>query len=340
MVMVAVKAAALVTLILLAALTIPPLAVTEADAGGVKDSASALTQILDKAITNLQTILGGSGDQAFEGLKIRLREAETLAEEARNALNEGAYQEALNNSLKALSIVKSVAAEIKESEEEQAVAASHSTLRMDNLLSRIKNLTEVAAAKGYNVSNLAEKLAAVSKLVEEARSLSARGDSLGASRNVAEAKSMLGHLVSSLNQAYAKEKAKLAEEYVNKTLGMIFSAGDLKGRFKEQIEELNSSRRQIQAGNLGAAMKQINEAMRQMKKSLDKEAKKVGEEVQQIRKHLNDVKARGVNVEREERMLQEASKLVEQATALIEKGDYIAARMKIADAEAILHRLR
>jgi tetratricopeptide (TPR) repeat protein len=339
--MMVVKAAALATLILLAALTVPQFTLTEADAGGIKDSAYALKQILDKAVANLQTVVkGGEGNQTQEVLKIRLKEAETLAEKVQKALNEGAYQDAVNSSLKALSILRSVAAEIREDEGEQVVASSHSTLRMNNLLSRIKNLTEAAAAKGYNVSNLAEKLTAVSQLVEEARSLSARGDSLGAGEKVAEAKRMLGHLVSSLNQAYAKEKARLAEDYVNKTLGRIFSAEGLKGRFKEQIEELNSSRRQIQAGNLGAAMKQINEAMRQMKKSLSEEAKRVVEEVQQIRKHLNDIKARGVNVEREERMLQEASKLVEQATALMEKGDYIAARMKIAEAEAILHRLR
>jgi tetratricopeptide (TPR) repeat protein len=339
--MMVVKAAALATLILLAALTVPQVTLTEADAGGVKDSAYALNQILNKAIANLQTVLKrGEGDQAYEALNIRLKEAGTLAEKAQKALNEGAYQDALNNSLKALSIVKSVAAEIKESEEEQILAASHSTLRMSALLTNIKNMTNSAAAKGYNVSNLAERFVAVTKLVEEARNLSARGDALGADRRVAEAKSMLGHLVSNLNQAYAKEKAKLAEEYVNKTLGRIFSAEGAKGRFKEQIEELNSSRRQIQAGKLGEAVKQINEAMKQMKKNLGEEAKRLGEEIQKIRKQLNDIKARGVNVDREERMLQEASKLAEQATALLEKGDYIAARMKVAEAETILQRLR
>jgi septation ring formation regulator EzrA len=339
--MMVVKAATLAALILLAALTVPQITLTEADAGGVKGSAYALNQILDKAITNLQTVLkGGEGDQAYEALKIRLKEAETLAEKAQKAFNEGAYQDALNNSLKALSIVKSVAAEIKESEEEQIVAASHSTLRMSALLTNIKNMTNSAAAKGYNISNLAEKLAAVSQLVDEAKSLSAKGDALGAGRRVAEAKSMLGHLVSNLNQAYAKEKAKLAEEYVNKTLGRLFGAEGAKGGFKEQIEGLNASRRQIQAGKLGEAVKQINEVMKQMKKNLSEEVKSLGEEIQKIRRQLNDIKAKGVNVDREERMLQEASKLAEQATALLEKGDYIAARMKVAEAETILQRLR
>ena len=339
--MMVVKAATLAALILLAALTVPQITLTEADAGGVKGSAYALNQILDKAITNLQTVLkGGEGDQAYEALKIRLKEAETLAEKAQKAFNEGAYQDALNNSLKALSIVKSVAAEIKESEGEQIVAASHSTLRMSALLTNIKNMTNSAAAKGYNISNLAEKLAAVSQLVDEAKSLSAKGDALGAGRRVAEAKSMLGHLVSNLNQAYAKEKAKLAEEYVNKTLGRLFGAEGAKGGFKEQIEGLNASRRQIQAGKLGEAVKQINEVMKQMKKNLSEEVKSLGEEIQKIRRQLNDIKAKGVNVDREERMLQEASKLAEQATALLEKGDYIAARMKVAEAETILQRLR
>jgi len=339
--MMVVKAATLAALILLAALTVPQITLTEADAGGVKGSAYALNQILKKAITNLQTVLkGGEGDQAYEALKIRLKEAETLAEKAQKAFNEGAYQDALNNSLKALSIVKSVAAEIKESEEEQIVAASHSTLRMSALLTNIKNMTNSAAAKGYNISNLAEKLAAVSQLVDEAKSLSAKGDALGAGRRVAEAKSMLGHLVSNLNQAYAKEKAKLAEEYVNKTLGRLFGAEGAKGGFKEQIEGLNASRRQIQAGKLGEAVKQINEVMKQMKKNLSEEVKSLGEEIQKIRRQLNDIKAKGVNVDREERMLQEASKLAEQATALLEKGDYIAARMKVAEAETILQRLR
>jgi septation ring formation regulator EzrA len=339
--MMVVKAATLAALILLAALTVPQITLTEADAGGVEGSAYALNQILDKAITNLQTVLrGGEGDQAYEALKIRLKEAETLAEKAQKAFNEGAYQDALNNSLKALSIVKSVAAEIKESEEEQIVAASHSTLRMSALLTNIKNMTNSAAAKGYNISNLAEKLAAVSQLVDEAKSLSAKGDALGAGRRVAEAKSMLGHLVSNLNQAYAKEKAKLAEEYVNKTLGRLFGAEGAKGGFKEQIEGLNASRRQIQAGKLGEAVKQINEVMKQMKKNLSEEVKSLGEEIQKIRRQLNDIKAKGVNVDREERMLQEASKLAEQATALLEKGDYIAARMKVAEAETILQRLR
>jgi hypothetical protein len=339
--MMVVKAATLAALILLAALTVPQITLTEADAGGVKGSAYALNQILDKAITNLQTVLkGGEGDQAYEALKIRLKEAETLAEKAQKAFNEGAYQDALNNSLKALSIVKSVAAEIKESEEEQIVAASHSTLRMSALLTNIKNMTNSAAAKGYNISNLAERLAAVSQLVDEAKSLSAKGDALGAGRRVAEAKSMLGHLVSNLNQAYAKEKAKLAEEYVNKTLGRLFGAEGAKGGFKEQIEGLNASRRQIQAGKLGEAVKQINEVMKQMKKNLSEEVKSLGEEIQKIRRQLNDIKAKGVNVDREERMLQEASKLAEQATALLEKGDYIAARMKVAEAETILQRLR
>jgi len=339
--MMVVKAATLAALILLASLTVPQITLTEADAGGVKGSAYALNQILDKAITNLQTVLkGGEGDQAYEALKIRLKEAETLAEKAQKAFNEGAYQDALNNSLKALSIVKSVAAEIKESEEEQIVAASHSTLRMSALLTNIKNMTNSAAAKGYNISNLAEKLAAVSQLVDEAKSLSAKGDALGAGRRVAEAKSMLGHLVSNLNQAYAKEKAKLAEEYVNKTLGRLFGAEGAKGGFKEQIEGLNASRRQIQAGKLGEAVKQINEVMKQMKKNLSEEVKSLGEEIQKIRRQLNDIKAKGVNVDREERMLQEASKLAEQATALLEKGDYIAARMKVAEAETILQRLR
>ena len=339
--MMVVKAATLAALILLASLTVPQITLTEADAGGVKGSAYALNQILDKAITNLQTVLkGGEGDQAYEALKIRLKEAETLAEKAQKAFNEGAYQDALNNSLKALSIVKSVAAEIKESEEEQIVAASHSTLRMSALLTNIKNMTNSAAAKGYNISNLAERLAAVSQLVDEAKSLSAKGDALGAGRRVAEAKSMLGHLVSNLNQAYAKEKAKLAEEYVNKTLGRLFGAEGAKGGFKEQIEGLNASRRQIQAGKLGEAVKQINEVMKQMKKNLSEEVKSLGEEIQKIRRQLNDIKAKGVNVDREERMLQEASKLAEQATALLEKGDYIAARMKVAEAETILQRLR
>jgi septation ring formation regulator EzrA len=339
--MMVVKAATLAALILLAALTVPQITLTEADAGGVEGSAYALNQILNKAITNLQTVLkGGEGDQAYEALKIRLKEAETLAEKAQKAFNEGAYQDALNNSLKALSIVKSVAAEIKESEEEQIVAASHSTLRMSALLTNIKNMTNSAAAKGYNISNLAEKLAAVSQLVDEAKSLSAKGDALGAGRRVAEAKSMLGHLVSNLNQAYAKEKAKLAEEYVNKTLGRLFGAEGAKGGFKEQIEGLNASRRQIQAGKLGEAVKQINEVMKQMKKNLSEEVKSLGEEIQKIRRQLNDIKAKGVNVDREERMLQEASKLAEQATALLEKGDYIAARMKVAEAETILQRLR
>jgi len=339
--MMVVKAATLAALILLAALTVPQITLTEADAGGVEGSAYALNQILNKAITNLQTVLkGGEGDQAYEALKIRLKEAETLAEKAQKAFNEGAYQDALNNSLKALSIVKSVAAEIKESEEEQIVAASHSTLRMSALLTNIKNMTNSAAAKGYNISNLAEKLAAVSQLVDEAKSLSAKGDALGAGRRVAEAKSMLGHLVSNLNQAYAKEKAKLAEEYVNKTLGRLFGAEGAKGGFKEQIEGLNASRRQIQAGKLGEAVKQINEVMKQMKKNLSEEVKSLGEEIQKIRRQLNDIKAKGVNVDREERMLQEASKLAEQATALLEKGDYIAARMKVAEAEMILQRLR
>ena len=335
-----VKAAALATLILLAALTVPQITMTEADADGVKNSAYAVNQILDKAIKNIQTVLKGEGDQAYEALRIRLKEAVTLAEKAQKALNEGTYQDALNNSLKALSIVKSVAAEIKESEEEQIVAASHSTLRMSTLLSSVKNLTESAAAKGYDVSNISEKLAAVSKLVEEARNLSARGDALGAGRRVAETKSMLGHLMSNLNQAYTKEKANLAEEYVNQTLLKIFSAEGVKSRFKEQIEKLNSSRRHIQAGNLGEAVKQINEAMRQMKKSLSEEVKSLGEEIQKIRKQLNDIKAKGVNVDREERMLQDAYELLEQATALLENGDYLAARIKIAEAEAVLQRLR
>jgi septation ring formation regulator EzrA len=211
---------------------------------------------------------------------------------------------------------------------------------MSALLTNIKNMTNSAAAKGYNISNLAEKLAAVSQLVDEAKSLSAKGDALGAGRRVAEAKSMLGHLVSNLNQAYAKEKARLAEEYVNKTLGRLFGAEGAKGGFKEQIEGLNASRRQIQAGKLGEAVKQINEVMKQMKKNLSEEVKSLGEEIQKIRRQLNDIKAKGVNVDREERMLQEASKLAEQATALLEKGDYIAARMKVAEAETILQRLR
>jgi len=339
--MIAVKAAAIATLILLAALTVPQLTLTEAEAGEVKNSAYALNQILERAIKNVQTVLSGEeGNKAYEALKSRLKEAETLAERARKALNEGTYQDALNTSLKALNIVKSIAAEIKESEEEQIVAATHSTLRMSILLSGLKNLTDSAAAKGYTTSNLSEKLEAVSKLVEEAKSLSARGDTLGAGRRVAEAKSMLGHLVSSLNKAYAEEKRRLAEEYVNRTLGRIFSAEDVRGRFKEQIEELNLSRRQLQAGNLGAAVAQINEAMKQMKKSLNEELKKVADRIQQIEKRLNESRVRGVDVEREERMLQEASKLVEQATALMEKGDYIAARMRVAEAEAILQRLR
>jgi len=336
--MIAVKAAAIITLILLAALTVPQLTLTEA--GGVKNSAYALNQILERAIKNVQTVLNEEeGNKAYEALKIRLKEAEGLAERARKALNEGTYQDALNTSLKALNILKSIAAEIKESEEEQRVAASHSTLRMGVLLSSIKKLTDSAAAKGYNVSNLGEKLEVVSKLVEEASSLSARGDALDAGRRVAEAKSMLSHLMNSLNQAYAKEKSKLVEEYVNKTLDRI-SAEGLRGRFKEQIEKLNSSRHQLQTGNLAAAMKQINEAMKQMKKNLSEEVKKVGEEIQKIRKQLDDIKARGVNVEREERMLLEVSKLVEQATALLEKGDYIAARAKISEAEDALQRLR
>jgi len=338
--MIAIKAAAIATLILLAALTFPQLTLTEAEAGGVKNSAYALNQILERAIKNVQTMLNEEGgNKAYEALKIRLKEAENLAERAQKALREGAYQDALNTSLKALTIVKSIAAEIKESKEEQRVAASHSTLRMSILLSGLKNLTDSAAAKGYNVSNLSGKLEAVAKLVEEARSLSARGDALGAGRMVAEAKRMLGHVVSNLNKAYVEKKSKLAEEYVNKTLGRIFSAEGVKDRFKEQIEELKSSRHHIQAGNLGAAMKQINEAMKLMKKSLSEELKKVRDEIQQIEKRLNNSKARGVDVEKEEKMLQEASKLIEQATTLLEKGDYLAAKF-IADAEAILQRLR
>jgi len=336
-----VKAAAITTLILLAALTVPQLTLTEAEAGGVKNSAYALNQILERAIKNVQTVLNEEeGNKAYEALKTRLEEAETLAERAQKALNEGAYQDALNISLKALNIVKSIAAEIKESEEEQIVAASHSTLRMNAILCNLKNLTDSAAVKGYNVSNLSEKLEAVSKLVEEARSLSAKGDALGAGRRVAETKIMLGHLVSSLSQAYAKEKIKLAEEYVNKILTRISGAEDAKSRFKEQIEELNSSKRQIQAGNLSIAIKRVNEAMKRMEKNLNEEIKELSDELLTLEKRLNVIKARGVNIEREEKMLQEVSKLVEQAKAFLEKGDYITARMKLAEAEDVLERLR
>lgn len=336
-----VKAAAIAMLILLAALTIPQHALTGTDAGEARNSAYAVNQILGEAIKNLQTILKEEeGNQVYEALKIRLKDAEALAERAQKALNEGAYQDALNTSLKALSIVKNAAAEISEDEEEQLVAAAHSALRISTVLSGVKNLTDVASAKGYDVSNLRERLEVVSKLLEEARSLSARGDALGAGRKVAESKSMLGHLVSGLNQAYAKEKAKLAEEYVNKILSRIFSAEGVKNKFTEQIEELNISKRHIQAGNLRPAIKQIKEAMKQMQKGLKEDLKKVSDELLKLRKQINDLKAGGVDVEREERLIQEVSKLVEQATAYLEKGDYIAAKMKVVDAEAALRRLR
>ena len=336
-----VKAVLMAAIILAATLTTVQFTLTYANAREDGDSAYALNLILERSIKNIQAILKEEeNNQAYEALNLRLKDASMLAERAREALDRGEYQDAVNGSMRALSILNSIAAEIRESKDERTVAASHSALRMSIMLSGVKNLTEAAAAKGYNISNLKERLEAVSKLVEEARSLSAKGDSLEAGRKVAETKSKLGHLVSDLNQAYAKEKMKLAEEYVNRTLSRIFSAEEVRSKFTEQIKELNSSKDQIKMGSLGPAIKRINEAMKRMEKSIKEDLRKIDDDLLRIRKQISDLKVKGANTERVEKLVQEASRLAEQAKAYAEKGDYIAARIKIAEVEAALQRLR
>lgn len=335
-----VKVVAIVTVVLLAAIALPILT-QRADAKDDRGSAYAVNAILEKALARIEELVAEEkGTQTYDALKKRLEYAQQLAENARMGLERGAYQQALNDSMRALTVLSSVAAQLKENKDEEVVAAQHSILRVNTFLNGLKNLTDAASAKGFDVSGVKMKLEAVERLVEEARTLSAKKDSLGAGRKVAESKRGLGQIVSALNQAYEKERVKLIERYVNDTLSRIYGVEEARSGFIEQIRDLNSTRRQMQAGDSRQAIKGVNEAMKQIERKLSEDLKRANEELFNLKERVNDLKARGVKVERLEALIQEATDLLTQASAHLEKGDYVAARVKLAQAEAALQRLR
>ncbi len=336
-----IKAAAAATLILLVATIALPTLTQKAEAESDKSSAYAVNAILGKALINVQTLVAQErGSEAYDELNKRLEDARKLAETAQRELKEGEYQRALSDSMRALTTLTSVAAELNEDAGEQIVAAKHSTLRISSLLNVVKNLTEAASAKGYDVSAVKLRLEAAKRLVEEAQTLSAKRDALGAGKKVAESKSTLSHIVSALSQVYGEEKVEIVEGYVNKTLNRIYGVEGVEGRFTELIKEINSSKKHLQAGRLRPALKNISEAMKQMEKMVNDDLKKVNEELNSLKKQINDLKAKGVNVEGLERFLQEATETVKQASTHLEKGDYITARIRLAQLESALHRLR
>lgn len=333
-----VKVAAAAILVLLPALILPAYTLTYAESD--ESSAYAVNSILEKAISKMQMLVAQErGSQKYEALNKRLGYANELAERVQKELRERAYQQALNSSMEAFTILSSVAAELRESEEEQMVAAKHSALRMGTLLGGVKNLTEAAAAKGYDVSVLKRKLEDASRLVEDANSLYAKGDFSNAGKRLAESRSMLGQVMSDLSRAYEKEKVELVKEFVNKTLSRIYEV-EAEGRFIEQVKELNSSRHQLQSGKLKLALKNINEVMKQMEKKVNNDLKNIKEELVSVKKQISDLQAKGVNVEKQRKMIEEASRMVEQAALIANKGDYITAKTMLTQAESILRSLR
>lgn len=336
----AVATTASIALLILAAFTLPTTFET-ADAQDERSSAYAVNMILEKALRNIQTLVEQErGTQAYEVLNRRLEGVRQMAEAAQRELKEGAYQQALSASMNALKSLTSITAELKDSADEEIVAAKHTTLRMNIFVNSIKNLTELASTKGYDVSTLKSRLKDVETLVKEAQNLSAKQDTLGSSQKIAESKKMLGHIISDLCRAYDKEKVKIVEDYVNKTLKRIYEVEEVRSRFTEQIKEFNSTKNQIQGGNFRSSLKRINEALENMEKKVREDLNNVKEEMVNLKKQINNLKAKGVNVEKQERLLQEAANMIEQASTYLEKGDYVAARMKIAQIESVLHRFR
>jgi predicted nucleic acid-binding Zn-ribbon protein len=200
------------------------------DSTGTKDKSEKLFSLLQKANVTVVEILRqfkADGKIIPQASINEYNQALILAEESRSLLQAGSYSEAdgkivqaLQKLKEALEIVYTTIPEQPTETEialERTVQLKSSINRYYEQLHRIENLTRRAANVGYNTTTLEAKIQTIKSLLNQALSNINQNRFETASNSLADAKTLIERISSSLNNFAVDLKIQRIETYINQT---------------------------------------------------------------------------------------------------------------------------
>jgi hypothetical protein len=200
------------------------------DSTGTKDKSENLFSLLQKANVTVVEILRqfkADGKIIPQASINEYNQALILAEESRSLLQAGSYSEAdgkivqaLQKLKEALEIVYTTIPEQPTETEialERTVQLKSSINRYYEQLHRIENLTRRAANVGYNTTTLEAKIQTIKSLLNQALSNINQNRFETASNSLADAKTLIERISSSLNNFAVDLKIQRIETYINQT---------------------------------------------------------------------------------------------------------------------------
>jgi tetratricopeptide (TPR) repeat protein len=199
-------------------------------ATSASDTAQDLFSIFQKANATVSEIFlqfEADGKTVPQASLSEYNQALVLAEESESLLQKGNYSEANNQIVQALQKLKealriayvTIPEHPTETETnlERAVQLKSAINRYYEQLQRIENLTRLAAAVGYNTTKLEDKIQTIESLLDKASSNVDQKRFEAASDNLAEAKTLIDRIVSSINNFATDLRIQRIAIYINQT---------------------------------------------------------------------------------------------------------------------------
>jgi len=217
------------TLVLVAFSTLVLASTTAAqDATAAKEKTEDLFSIFQEAnatVTEVFRQFRTDGKTIPQASLNQYNQAFLLAEESRSLLQAGNYSEADSKIIEALQKLKEALRivyttfpeQTAETALETAARLNSSINRYYEQLERIENLTRIAASAGYDTTTLEANIQAIKLLLETASSNVDEKRFETAANNLAETKSLIDTLLSSVNMFAADLKTQRVQTYISQT---------------------------------------------------------------------------------------------------------------------------